>query len=304
VLSHSPELWELRPEQTQRFSLAYAPNNLTHAAKFLFLPVWDQPNAVLIAVAGLLGGVWLLSRASRGNTILTSAPGTTLLAFGAGILANFTLLMCYYWGELDDPIVTRLSMPLYLLLTLLAVAGWRELGARFSALAGWRWPSVAIGATMLVLTIPTLALDRYSERNLMRKNIEWERRMVATYWPAPDLIITNRSPIVWLAEGIPSVSIDRARLRGNDILWHLQHHSFGTVLVAQRILTLGADGGWVVDNTDELPETWKLTEVAVKRVGLTLTRLSVLTDLTPEAPSETPTTPPQRHTISPAFSNE
>jgi hypothetical protein len=197
-------------------------------------------------------------------------------------------------------------MPLYLLFSLLAVAGWRELGARLPSLAGWRWPKLAIGASLLVLTIPTLALDRYSERNLMRKNIEWERRVVAGFWPAPDLIITNRSPIVWLAEGIPSIAIDHARLRGNSILWHMQRHSFGTVLVAQRILTLGADGGWVVDATDELPPTWKLSEVAVKRIGLTLTRISVLTDLEPEpekpAPDK-PATPQPLKTRSPAFTN-
>jgi hypothetical protein len=303
VLSHSPELWELRDEQSQRFSLGYAPNNLTHAVKFLFVPTWDQPNAVLLAVAGCLGGFWLLSRLSRRAAVVENAPKITLLAFGGAILANFVLLMCYYWGELDDSIVTRLALPLYLLLALLAVAGWRELGARFAQLSGWRWPGLAIAASLLVLTIPTLALDRYSEKNLMRKNIEWEHRFVAKYWPAPDLIITNRSPIVWLAEGIPSIAIDHARLRGNSILWHLQHHSFGRILVAQRVITLGANGGWVVDSTDEVPATWKLTEVAVKRIGLTLTRISVLTDLEPE-----PETPPDKSkqpqplkTRSPAF---
>lgn len=305
VLSHSPELWELRPEQTHRFSFIYAPNNLTHAVKFLFVPDWAQPNAVLIGVAGCLGGIWLLSRLSRGTSVLETAPRIALAGFSLAILLNFALLMCYYWGELDDFTVTRLALPLYLLLTLLAVAGWRELGARVAALASWRWPAIAVGAAMLVLTVPTVALDRYSETNLMRRNIEWEHRVAATYWPAPDLIITNRSPIVWLAEGIPAVSIDRARLKTNDMLWHLKHHSFGTVLVAQRVITLGAEGGWVVDSTDELPANWKLTEVAVKRMGLTLTRISVLTDMEPEeaVPENKGVKPLQRQTVSPAFTN-
>ncbi|HET7528041.1 MAG TPA: glycosyltransferase family 39 protein, partial [Burkholderiaceae bacterium] len=305
VLSHSPELWELRAEQTQRFSLAYAPNNLTHAAKFLFVPTWAQPNAVLLSVAGIAGGIWLFSRLSRRQALIETAPRIVLAAVGLGIFANFALLMCYYWGELDDPIVTRLALPLYLLLTMLAVAGWRELGARFAPLAGWRWPGLAIGAAMLTLTVPSLALDRYSGTNLMRKNIEWERRVMAQFWPAPDLIITNRSPIVWLAEGVPSVTLDRARVRETDVKWHLDHHSFGTVLVVQRILTLGADGGWVVDEADSVPEGWKMTEVAVKRMGLTLIRLSLLTDLTPQPPvkQEGPPKPLPRATVSPAFSN-
>lgn len=286
VLSHSPLMWELRPEQTNRFSFEYAPGNLAHAWRFFLATGWTLPNSPLLTVAGLAGGLILAVRRLRRRLTLPANEATALAAAGAGVLGNLALLMCYYWGGLDDPLVARLSLPAHLLLALLAVAGWRELMSwRRLSLVSWRWPGLAIGAALLTLTVPSAAVDRYTALNLMRRNFEWERRVAARFWPAPDLVITNRSPICWLVEGVPAVSMDRARLRENEVRWHLQHHTFHTVLIMQRVLTLGTGGGWMVDSTDDLPANWRLEEVAVKRFGFTLTRVSRLVAIDLPVPS-------------------
>ena len=80
--------------------------------------------------------------------------------------------------------------------------------------------------------------------------------------------------------------MDRLRLRLDQLQWHLQHHSFSTVLVMQRVITRGATGGWVVDPTDALPARCHLEEVAVRRQGLTLSRVSRLVELEPEPPGK------------------
>jgi len=279
VLSHSPEQWELRAEQTERFSPAYAAHNLEHAARFLFTPSWSQPNSVLLSVAGLAGGVWLAIVVLRRRSTMERNSATTLVAFGGVITAAFGLLMCYYWAELDDPIVTRLSLPLHLLLAILAVSAWREVAATHAPARGWRWPALAVGAATVVFTVPAAALARYSETNLMRKNIEWQQRVVAAQLPAPGLVISNRSPLVWLSAGIPAISADRARIRGDELRWHLQRHSFASVLVMQRLVTSAETGGWTVDPLDQLPAGWKLEEVAVHRFGDTLMRISRLDEV-------------------------
>jgi uncharacterized integral membrane protein len=284
VLSHSPEQWELRAEQTDRFSLAYVAHNLEHAARFFFTPSWSQPSSVLLSVAGLAGGVWLAILALRRRSTMERNSATALMAFGAVIVAAFALLMCYYWAELDDPSVTRLALPFHLLLVILAVSGWREATASHPTWNGWRWPAFAVGAAAAIFTVPAAALARYSETNLLRKNIEWQQRVVAAQSPAPGLVITNRSPLVWLSSGIPAISADRARIRGGELRWHLQRRSFGTVLVMQRLVATGREGDWTVDPLDQLPADWKLEEVAVHRFDATLMRISRL--------NEVPATPP------------
>lgn len=275
MLSNSPALWELRPEQSHRFSLAYAPNNLDHAWRYLFALGWSLSNSAIIVVTGLAGGFFALFRLLQRRTALTLPEAAAAIIIGGGVAVSFTMLMCYYWGELDDPLVSRLSLPLHAWLVILAVAGWREVIASRPAMS-WRWPAAVTGLALLAITVPAAARDRYTANNLLRKNFDWERRVVARFWPAPDLVISNRSPICWLADGIPAVSLDRMRLRVDELDWHLQRRSFGTVLVMQRVLTRGAEGGWVVDPTDALPARVQLEEVAVKRFGMTLTRVSRL----------------------------
>jgi hypothetical protein len=288
VLSNTPSLWELRPEQSHRFSFAYAPNNLAHAWRFLFAVGWSLPNSALVTTAGLLGGIIAAIRMIQRRSVLGSSERAALAIIGTGVLVSFAMLMCYYWGELDDPLVSRLSLPLHLLLVIAAIAGWRELAAWVPRCSlQWRWLGGVVAVVLLTITIPAAARDRYTANNLMRKNFDWERTIAAKFWPAPDLVITNRSPICWLADGVCSISVDRARLRLDQLQWHLQHHSFATVLVMQRVLTRGAAGGWVVDPTDVLPERCRLEEVAVRRMGLTLTRVSRVVEVEPEPPHET-----------------
>jgi hypothetical protein len=206
-------------------------------------------------------------------------------ATAVSALANFGVLMCYYWGELTDPIVTRLALPLHLLLTWCAVAGWAEWRALVPRWGSWRIPALATAATLLLLTLPTVAQRRYSV-NLGARNLAWEHRVLSRIWPRPDLIITSRAPVCWLAERQPSIGFERARGRESDLRWHLDHQSFDEIFVMQRVLTLGAGGGWAVDASDRLPDSWKLQTLAVRRVGLTLTRISRLAGI--EGPKSTP----------------
>ncbi|MES2696121.1 MAG: glycosyltransferase family 39 protein [Verrucomicrobiota bacterium] len=283
VLSNTPALWELRPEQTHRFSFEYAANNLSHAGRFLFAVDRALPNSALISIFGIVGLLVVLGGLVSRRTKLDTAEGTGLAIVGAGAGASFAMLMCYYWGELDDPIVSRLSLPLHLLFVVVTVAAWRQLAAESGRwFGGWRLVGLATGVVWLAITVPAAAGDRYTTNNFMRRNFEWERRIVAQFWPTPGLVISNRSPICWLADGIPSVSVDRARLRLDELRWHMERHSFGTVLVMQRVLTRGADGGWAVDATDVLPERCRLEEIAVRRLGATLTRVSRVVAIDPE----------------------
>lgn len=286
MLSHSPELWELRPGQTHRFSAEYAPNNLEHAGIYFFRWTWKLANSPALAWLGLAGAAVLLVRFRR-----LRPDELALGVFAAVVGVQLTLIIFYYWGELDDPIVSRLSLPAHLWLALAAIGGWRVLQERWPRQTSWRWLTGGAGLALVAHTVPVVAADRVTTPNLIRRNYEYEEKIISAYWPRPGLLIGNRSTLCWLAQGWPAISLDRARGRERELRWHLDRHSFGTVLVMQRVLTLGGTGGWAVDATDTVPEHWQLEEVTVKRIGLTLTRISRLVAVKPASLPAEPAKP-------------
>ena len=112
VLYARPVTWELPQNVDSRFGLVHLENNLRHAAAFLTTFSSEKPNSpllVLLGVAGLAGLVYLLVRrpARRSATPAQWVAGL----FAVVVVANLGLLMFYFWGELDDPMVSRLALP-------------------------------------------------------------------------------------------------------------------------------------------------------------------------------------------------
>ena len=119
-LSGTPMLWELREGDISRFGAVYLADNLKHAWTFLFDFTGRYTNSWWLALAGipaLLAATWLAIKGIR-SWRTASASNVVLVVFGAAIWANLGLLMFYYWGNLDDPIVSRLSLPFCALLAL------------------------------------------------------------------------------------------------------------------------------------------------------------------------------------------
>jgi hypothetical protein len=123
--------------------------------------------------------------------------------------------------------------------------------------------------------------------NLTRRNIEWEERVLEKLWPAPGLIITNHAAICWLADCRRAIGFDRRALARSGLRWHLERQTFGAVLVMQRLVIGSSAGGWSVDPADRVPNTWQMEEIAIRRVGLGLTRISRLLSIDPP-PASTP----------------
>jgi hypothetical protein len=282
VLENTQDLWELPPELSTRFDWKHVPDNLEALVRLLFSTNGRLQNSLGVTVLGFSGLACLLfAIRKRGDDRLRKSRNLLFLLLGPLVL-NLGILMLYFWGNLDDPVATRLALPLMLWLILTAVAGWAAWRDTVRvSLGDWRFPIGFVVVVFLVFTLPAAARDRYTSLNLMRKNLEWEQRFVSAHAYKPDLYITNRSAIPWLVQGQIAISIDRARIRGSELAWHVRHHSFPVIWVAQRVLTEGASGEWAVDPSDMLPAYWELETIAVRRVGFTLTRISRVLSINP-----------------------
>ena len=272
-LSGSPQLWELREGEATRFGWLYLGTNLRHAGRFFFNFVGTAPNSWWLAVAGfpaLLWGAWRLARGAR--RWAGAEPAVAAVAvFGAAVGANLLLLLCYYWGQLDDPIVSRLSLPFSVLLAL--AVGW----AATQAPAPWRSRALAVavaGPLLAYLSSGLRANATHIDLNLLMKEIAWEGEVVASLPPAPRLVLSNKSALAWIVRETPSIPLARASWRAPAVKFHLDHHTFAEVLVTQQLVPAGDDGVFQVSPRDRLPDHYVLEPLAERRFDTHRARLS------------------------------
>ena len=276
-VSGTPILWELHEGQDTRFALEYLPGNLGHALEYFFdfsnqsLGSWWMAGFGFPAVAVVVArSIWRIRAWSE-----MSSSSTTVLLFGAAAMANLTLLMAYYWGQLDDPIVARLVLPTTVFLGLAIAWVLFRWGAGRTAAARW------IGAGALITYfgwgLPAAEYNRYL--NQISTEIDWEMGVVSRLPDVSRLMVTNKTAFNWLIEEIPTVPFRRVLPGEEGIRFHWNHGTFQEILVSQRIRPTTAEGCFQVDPRDVMPDYFVLEPVIEKRIGLRLERISRVVEI-------------------------
>lgn len=288
VVSATPLLWQLREGETARFSPAYLPGNLEGAWKFFANTGPSLANSWYLSAVGAIAIGWALAAAWRwarspGRGPL-SAEMLALVAFGAGIVANFVLLLFYYWSRLDELIASRFALPAYVLLALLGalllarLERWRPQAVGFAALGLAVW--------LLGWGLPAITRHAYTSSNLVMQEIEWEREQIRDR-PGPLLFITNKSQIPFVLWRVPALLINSARQRLDQIAYHFHEGTFREIIVAQGLRATSAEGDIGLDPADALPANFRLEPLAEKLFGTRWMRLSRLVAIDP-VPVRTP----------------
>lgn len=292
-LSGTPLLWELREGVESRFGLQFVPGNLKHAAIYFCDFSGTLLNSWWLGIAGLPAAAWVAWRViRRWRQWGSSSPGEIAsVVFAAAVTANLALLMFYFWGALDDPLVSRLSLPFSAVLA--ASLGW--VAARVPE--HWRERTaliVALGAIFSYQITGLRAPMHHWQQNILMQEIAWEAEQVAGLPPANRLIVANKSPLFWIGRGVSAITTERARWRADRIKFHLDHHTFNEVLVMQLLRPLGAEGGYQIEPADRLPEHFVLEPVVERRFGVRLARISRVRELrVPAASALTPAAAPE-----------
>ncbi len=288
VISNSPIMWELRENQTSRFSLEYLPDNLRGAWTFFSSVGITQANSLLLGPLGALALViigWKVAQ-NRRRLGWPDPMRKSLLLFGAGILGVTTLIMFYYWAALNDPMASRFALPLHALLALAVVA----VAASFDR----RWPVSWVtlcGVALFTLgsSAPKQSYHFYS--HMGNDEIEWERRFVAGRPAGTRLIITNKSTLPWLIDRTPAILIERSRAVADRLAEQLTMPDFSEILVTQTARPTSREGAYQLLAEEALPDWFRLELLAERRFGTKLTRISRLVAV--ELPADfKPSTPP------------
>lgn len=278
VFELNASMWETasRPGSDVPFALKYLPDNLGHALAFFFDTTGYQPNSIVFAALGLVAlpflGLLLLRRARTPGAL---DPRGVALAWGAvGLAAIGALLMVYFWGQFDHPVIRRLSLPVHLLFALAIVVVGASLIRR--ALA-WQALCGAAALALLFQGIPLMARQAYAWDYMPGVEMAWRAEFLARQ-PGRNLLFIDRDSIFWITQRVSATPVEQAKLRKDGLAYHLRNHSFAAIYVFQHFKVDEKTGELRLDPADDIGPDFELAPVAQRRIAtLQLARISRVT---------------------------
>lgn len=203
TFSRSDQFFQLADKGVDNaFSFSYIFPNLGHAV-FFFLDIEHfLPNSPAVFLLGTVAIVAMgVAGARRRREIAACAVESVFWVLAALVGTAFLLLMAYSWGELDQFVASRLSLPLYLLLALSLSYCCREL-TLYPRLTVLLAIAVAISGYWSVFP---LAGKQYGRRLYATGQVLERFDEFAQQQPDRHFMVLNGSTNFWLTRDIYAV---------------------------------------------------------------------------------------------------
>jgi hypothetical protein len=270
--------WQLqsKPGYSHPFSLSYVPDNVAHAVGFFFnLHTTDQPNSFALSAIGSVAIIFLVLLVVKRLRTLSSEPSISVATvfFTVGFAAQLALMMCYFWGQFDDPVIRRLSLPtcLWMVIAVMAVLP--------------QFPKPVVARTILWLAVlaaivqgvPSMAAHAYNQEYLSGLETAWRRKFIADH-PQKDYLMIDNDSILWVAHQVSATPVDAAIKRRDALVFFFRNHAFSDMYVYQRFTIDPLTGKKTLRDGDDLGPSYVLEPVREESLSLlTLTRISRIT---------------------------
>lgn len=293
VFSVSKSAWEMasQPGYDKPFALSYLADNIAHDLNFFFNTTGEHSNSLVLSGLGFIAlpffGLW----AVKTLLALRQAPPAraALAIFSLGFAAHTLLLLCYFWGRFDDPVIRRLSLPLNLTLVIATVTVAAEMNWRGRI---WRILAVVVGAGFFAHSLPAMARHDYSLQYYVGREMEWRREFIAAH-PERDYLVIDNNSIIWITHLVSSTPILQALLHKENIVYHLRNHTFTAIYVFQRYNVDPETGRLLLPTEDDLGADYQLETVWERRfTPLTVSRISRVLSVR-EGPTARPVAQPK-----------
>ncbi len=249
------------------FDFKYLADNLGHAVAHFLSTDGYQPNSPVFGLLGLLAlPLFLLWSLRIWRTPRQADSADTALAWLClGLWGGTALLMLYFWGQFDDPVIHRLSLPTQLLLLVAVIV---VLG-RVIPQRPWLWKAAALVAvaTLLGWSLPVMAKNAYGRMYTPGLAFAWRDQFLRQIADRQVLVI-DRDAQFWITQKIAATPVTQAELRKEGIAFHLRNRSFSEIYVFQSFLFDEATGTETVYNEDRLSPAFELTPVAQRRLTI------------------------------------
>ena len=214
------------------FSVDYLPDNVAHALAFFFDTTGEQSNSLVIAALGVIAVpfVVLLLVKLIGRLGKVRPVEVAWATISVGFLAHTLLMMLYFWGHFDDPVIRRLSLPLNLFMVLAIVV----VAAEFPGKRRKWWALGAlIGVGFFSYSLPSMARHDYSLDYYVSQETAWRREFIAAH-PEKDYLVVDPNSIEWIIHQVSSTPIKRAVDDPDIMRFNWRNKMFGEIYVFQR----------------------------------------------------------------------
>jgi len=288
VFSVRESSWELasKPGFEKPFAISYVADNIPHDLNFFFNTDGEHSNSLVLSILGFLAlpffALWALKTLRQ---LRTATPARAVLAiFAVGFALHTLLLLCYFWGRFDDPVIRRLSLPLNLTLVLAVVTVAAEMNWQGRI---WRVLAVVVGAGFFAHSLPAMARHGYSVEYYVGREMEWRREFIAAH-PERDYLFIDNNSIIWITHLVSATPVKQAIDQKGNIIFNFRNHIFSAIYIFQRLTVQPDTGRVTVPAEDDPGPDYQLETVWEHRfTPLTVSRISRVVSI-----REGPTTPP------------
>lgn len=216
VFSRVKGVLETAPGQ-DFFSLVYLPDNLAHVVAFVFSPDLESLNSSTLGYAGVICLLlFLVNYIKQGvvNAGVHCDEEKTLFVFAGSVFISFIIYMCMFWGAWTDPMVSRFSLPVWLLFLVMT--------ARILGKISWganppSWACLALIVWVFSTSIPasaravaTRVVITNTERLFLEETLNRQKR--------GDILLIVQSSINSVVDGHAATTVDIA----NSEPWRIQ----------------------------------------------------------------------------------
>jgi len=261
-----------KSDATVPFSFSYVADNLAHAVKFFFARSTDQPNSLTLSLLGWIAVPFSLLFIAKQVRALRTAPPAVAAAviFTTGFVAQFVFFMCYFWGQFDDPVIRRLSLPTHLWLVVAVLLVLPQFAA-----AGFQRLLIGVAAFgMIASGVPSMAEHAYTQEYLPGRETAWRREFMADQ-PRHDYLMIDNDAILWVSHQVSATTVPEVLKRREALAWNMRNRTFAAFYVFQRLNIDPETGAMTLREGDDLGPDFVLEPVREERLQtLTLTRIS------------------------------
>jgi hypothetical protein len=262
VFSTNAAFFQTKPGQPF-LSFSYLLDNTEVAIYYLFNPSLDSTNSVLLSVGGLFGtGFFLFLAVKKTKQWFLQRKEEIVLLFIFIVTGISTVLvLCVFWGHWDDPMVSRFSLPLQLLLLLLLLRSTVEfVGSRPLP----NWVLLFAGTWIVFFAAPASARLYQTNHSITGREYSWLFRYLAHKDHETTLIISGSviGPILY---NMPTIPIGTARNYRWQLKTCLDEGIYREILVIQRFSIDYKSGKFLETGPAQLGDGFKLETIAEER---------------------------------------
>lgn len=219
IFEFQPLLWELKTKASEvPFSFSYFYKNLGHMVHFLFGASGTQPNSLILSALGVFSLILLMIKTLDfiKKYAIKKPEIVTLYIFSATFFIGVAgMLLCYFWGQLDDPIVMRLGLilPIGFIFTII-FCFWKPQDevlpagfARRSQYGHWIFAFCAL-LSFLGWTLPKMNRKEWMEIHILARNTQSIEEFASSI--SENSLMISATPILWTPLKINCIHVDRA----------------------------------------------------------------------------------------------